>query len=109
RGALGARGQGKFIFVAASENLRILYDSLREGGKYRTGVRLVETVDSKVMAWDDDEAKKHLQQYSKELQPLDAIGTRVIIDEPNAALVQAIMSGQFARYVAVTWWEIIRR
>src|SRR5262245_5985089 len=32
RAALGARGQGKFIFVAASENLRILYDTLRADG-----------------------------------------------------------------------------
>jgi hypothetical protein len=109
REALGARGQGKFIFVAGSEKLRILYDSLREGGKYRVGVRWVETVDSKVMAWDDDEAKEQLRQYSKDLQPLDAVGTRVIIDQPNIGLVQAVVSGSFARYIAITWWEIITR
>lgn len=108
-GALGARGQGKFIFVAASEELRILYDSLRTGGTYRMGVRWVETVDSKVMAWDGNEAKQKIGEYSPPLQPLQSVGTRVIIDDPNAALVQAIVSGQFARYIAVTWWEIIAR
>jgi hypothetical protein len=108
-GALGARGQGKFIFVAASEELRILYDSLRGDGTYRAGVRWVETVDSKVIAWDGDEAKRKLSDYSPDLKPLDAVGTRVVIHKPNVALVQAIVSGQFARYIAVTWWEIITR
>jgi len=108
-GALGARGQGKFIFVAASEKLRILYDSLRRDGTRRMGVRWVETTDSKVMSWDGEQAKERLREYSPALQLLDAVGTRVIIAEPNAALVQAIVSGQFARYISVTWWEIITR
>lgn len=108
-GALGARGQGKFIFVAASEELRILYDSVRRDGSRRMGVRWVETTDSKVMAWDGEQARQMLREYSPALPLLESVGTRVIIDEPNAALVQAIVSGQFARYIAVTWWDIITR
>jgi hypothetical protein len=37
--ALGARGQGKFIFLAASKTKRIVYDTLREDGIYRFGAR----------------------------------------------------------------------
>lgn len=108
-GSLGARGQGKFIFVVASESLRILYDSKRSDGTYRFGVRWVETIDSKVMHWDNDNARSMIHDYSPSLKPLETVGTRVIIDEPNALLVNSIVSGEFARFIAVTWWDIITR
>lgn len=108
-GSLGARGQGKFIFVAASESLRILYDSLRPNDSYRFGVRWVEITDSKVMHWDNGEARKKIIEYSPVLKPLTTVGTRVIIDEPNAVLINSIVSGEFARFIAITWWDIITR
>lgn len=108
-GSLGARGQGKFIFVAASESLRILYDSLRSDGTYRFGVRWVETIDSKVMHWDNDEARKKIIEYSPHLKPLTTPGARVVIHEPNAVLVNSVVSGEFARFISVTWWDILTR
>ena len=38
---LGSRGRGKFIFVGASKEHTILYDTLREDGSYRFGFRTV--------------------------------------------------------------------
>ena len=35
--AIGARGQGKFIFLAASRDYTMFYDSLRADGIYRLG------------------------------------------------------------------------
>lgn len=109
KGNLGARGQGKFIFVAASESLHILYDSLRPDGTYRFGVRWVETTDSKVMHWDNSEARRKIREYSPALKPLTTVGTRVIIHEPNAVLVNSVITGEFARFISVTWWDIITR
>ncbi len=35
---LGARGQGKLVMFASSENRQMAYDSLREDGTYRSGL-----------------------------------------------------------------------
>ncbi len=108
-GSLGARGQGKFIFVAASEKMKILYDTLRKDGTYRFGVRWVETTDSPIIAFDGEHARQQIRAYSRDLQPLDSVGTRVIIHEPDALLVNSVVCGELARFIAVTWWEIISR
>lgn len=106
-GQLGARGQGKFIFVGASAEQRMLYDTLREDGVYRLGVRTVEPTRSPVYVWDGEAAINRLKAYHNSLEPLQEIGTRVIIDSPTDELTNAIVSGAFARHIAETWWPII--
>jgi len=46
--AIGARGRGKFIFVGASENSEILYDTLRSDDIYRFGFRTITLTDSPI-------------------------------------------------------------
>jgi len=108
--ALGARGRGKFIFVGASENLTILYDTLKPDGTYRFGFRVIELTDSKVNSFDDDSGREKLKQYTNgNLEPLSVIGTRVIIVNPISEMVDAINSGDFLRYIEETWWETIKK
>jgi hypothetical protein len=47
---LGSRGRGKFIFVGASKQNTILYDTLRNDGTYRFGFRSVTKTESPVFA-----------------------------------------------------------
>jgi len=106
---LGARGQGKFIFVGASSDRRVLYDTLRSDGVYRLGLRLIEATRSPVYSWEGDDARQKLAEYSPDLSPLSEVGTRVIIDSPEEEVVEAIESGAFTRHVGETWWQIIEK
>jgi hypothetical protein len=109
-GTLGARGRGKFVFVGASRNLTILYDTVREDGSYRFGLRYVTKTRSPVWACDGDEGKSKIAEITEgAFEPLEVQGTRVIIVDPCEELLNALMSGQFMRDIEETWWEIIQK
>lgn len=107
---LGSRGRGKFIFVAASKENIIFYDTLLEDGTYRLGTRVVTQIGSPVKHWEGEKAKKKLSEITNGLiKPLKKVGARIIISEPVYELVDAIKSGDFEKYVSETWWEIIQK
>jgi len=105
---LGSRGRGKFIFVGASKEHTILYDTLRDDGSYRFGFRTVIRTESPVAAYDGEGGKLKLREMTRNLiQPLTSVGTRVIIVSPVDELIEGLYSRQFLRYIGETWWEII--
>ena len=105
---LGSRGRGKFIFVGASKEYTILYDTLRDDGLYRFGFRTVERTESPIYAADGENGKQKLREISGNLiEPLSTIGTRVIIVNPVDEIVSAVKKGLFVRHIGETWWEII--
>ena len=107
---LGSRGRGKFIFVVASNEFTILYDTLRDDGTYRFGFRTVIRTESPVAAYDGEDGKRKLREMTGNLiRPLSSVGTRVIIVSPLDELVHDIKSGRFLRYIGETWWEIIQK
>jgi len=101
--ALGARGQGKFVFVGASKTRIIVYDTLREDGVYRIGTRKL----GDLWEYEDAEAINWLKIYSPDLKPLSKVGTRIMIDEPEDWLKYAIQNGLFMRYIQTTWWYLL--
>jgi len=105
---LGSRGRGKFIFVGSSKEYTILYDTLQDDGIYRFGFRTVKKTESPIAAYDGEEGKQKLREVTNNLiEPLQSVGTRVIIVSPVDELVKDFKSGQFLRYISETWWEII--
>jgi hypothetical protein len=108
-GALGARGQGKFIFVGASKSKQIVYDSLRPDGTYRLGARAVLQTRSPVSHWDDEEALERLGEFHADLWPLQEVGTRVIINDPVDEVVESMVGGRMVQNIADTWWPIISK
>jgi len=106
--ALGSRGRGKFIFVGASKQFTILYDSLRNDGTYRFGFRTITKTESPVEAYDEDDGREKLLKFTQgTLKPLGETGTRIIIVDPIDELIDAIKSGKLSRYIGETWWETI--
>lgn len=105
---LGSRGRGKFIFVGASKEHTVLYDTLRDDGIYRFGFRTIIRTESPVAAYDNEDGKEKLMEMTDGIiEPLDEIGTRVIIVDPNDEVIQDIKNGNILRYIGETWWEII--
>jgi len=105
---LGSRGRGKFIFVGASKEYTILYDTLRDDGIYRFGFRTVTRTESPIHARDGESGKEMLSKITGgSIAPLSSVGTRVIIVNPVDEVVEDIKDGKFLRYIGETWWEII--
>jgi len=105
---LGSRGRGKFIFVGASREYTILYDTLRDDGIYRFGFRTVTRTESPLHAVDGQDGERMLSEITGGLiAPLSSVGTRVIIVNPVDELIEDIKNGNFLCYIGETWWELI--
>jgi hypothetical protein len=105
---LGSRGRGKFIFVGASKDYTILYDTLREDRSYRFGFRTVVKTESPIAAYDGEEGRKKIIEITSNLiTPLNDVGTRVIIVNPVDELLEDLKNGNLLRHIGETWWEII--
>jgi len=107
---LGSRGRGKFVFVGASKDKTILYDSLREDGTYRFGLRYVMGIDTKTVAEDGQKGAELLKTKSYGLlMPLRDAGTRIVIVNPIDEIIKFMKSGLVSKYIGTAWREIISK
>ena len=106
--SLGARGQGKMIFIGASKGYTIYYDSLRENNDYRFGASRAERTQFPVIHYDGKDAKQKIEE-ELDIEPIEEQGTRVIIIDPIDELIESIKSGEFLKYIEETWWPIINK
>jgi len=97
---LGARGQGKFLFHYFSKDKTVLTETIDEHGTYRFSYGTAEE-------WDDE--TKKLQDFIPGASPLDHHGTRIWIMNIKSEFKDELLDYRFfMRYMASTWWEIIR-
>jgi len=110
--ALGARGQGKFIFLAASKQRRMLYETLRGDGVYRVGATEARRTGCPIFPgagehpWEKDRGKEILRSETG-LVPLARQGTRIIIVDPTDEVVESIRDGSFMKAIEETWFRSI--
>jgi len=112
--ALGARGQGKFIFLAASNQRAMLYETLRADGVYRVGATVARQTDCPIFPGPDQdpwEGERGAQIIGSEtgLAPLTQQGTRVIIMDPEEEVVEALRGGSFVKAIEETWFRSIEK
>ncbi len=123
--ALGSRGQGKSTFLFHStvpreqRQMLMLYDTLLESGEYRLGVRYARPIDQVLYPpLKNDEARKCVQEdYYKVdeglrvplgLEPLEHVGTRVIIPFLSREALHALRDGKLERWLQRCWWRAIQ-
>lgn len=106
----GSRGQGKWVFIGASDDKTIFYDTLRKDGVYRMGAWLGN--DQLLQKPPEgEEAKTMLEKNFPYLEPLSKVGTRVIIVNPKREVWEGFfpfLKSPLAEYIAETWWEPLR-
>lgn len=106
--ARGARGQGKFIFIGASKRKEIVYETLRADGVYRVGHWITERGSKPLITpLEGRQAKEYIRKIVS-VQPLNQVGTRIIILDPIEELVEAffpLIKCDLIRYISETWWE----
>jgi hypothetical protein len=103
---LGSRGQGKMIFMLASKEYTIYYDSLRSDSSYRFGYSRATETGCPIVHFIDVEAKQKIRSLLG-LEPLSEIGTRIIIIDPVDEVVIDIRNGNLMKFVEETWWPNI--
>lgn len=106
--SIGARGQGKFIFMAASKPKLIVYDSARIDGTYRLGYSQARLNDCPMVHFDGEVGGERLRELTG-LPPLAQVGTRVIIVDPVDELVGAVRDGEFRASIEETWLRLIEK
>ena len=123
---LGSRGQGKNAFlyfskppVLEGEQRIILYDTLLEDGEYRFGARRATNI------WDGamypprlgDDARNVISngfpldddmEIPLGLEPLQAVGTRVIVPYVDREVIDAIHTGELHKWLQRSWWRAIQ-
>jgi hypothetical protein len=106
--AIGARGQGKFIFLAVSENYLMYYDSFRKDRTYRLGATRATKTDCPMLHWDEEEGRSKLKELTS-IEPLTKVGTRIIIVNPIKELCDEIENGNFITAIEETWFRAIEK
>ena len=106
--ALGARGQGKFIFLAASKDYTIYYDSYRTDGSYRLGATKATIIGCPMLHWDGEEGKRQLAQLTG-LEPLKRVGTRVLIVNPTEEMLEYVTNQKLAKAIQETWFRALEK
>ncbi|MDD9811544.1 MAG: hypothetical protein OXU61_09760 [Gammaproteobacteria bacterium] len=111
--ALGARGQGKFIFLRASKRYRMFYDTLRDDGVYRLGATRATKTGRPIYPkrgdrWEDKTAEEKLAEHCG-LKPLTTVGARVIVCDPRPEVLDEIRGGEFAAAIQETWFRAIEK
>lgn len=108
----GTRGRGKTMFLAASKDRKIFFDSLRStDDKYVFGEVYLD-VDKEIkykLCWDDEARKKVSEIAEGKLAPLLKYGTRVMIVNPYLAMEKAFKDWDILYYINNCWWEIIKK
>lgn len=96
---LGARGQGKFLFHYFSVDKRVITETIDKDGQYRFSYGTTEE-------WDED---KTLEDFIPGANKLDHQGTRIWIMNIKKEFLEDLLNyNEFIKYIASTWWEIIR-
>jgi len=104
---LGSKGRGKLIFLAASVDNRIYFDSLRTDGTYKFGGIYYKGGFNGIVEEEGDESKKTLKQELPFLNPLTKIGTRIIIVNPYYYVVEDFKN--LESYIQETWWLALQK
>lgn len=110
--AIGARGQGKFIFLRAAKDYTMYYDTLRDDGVYRVGATKATRTGCPILPadepWEGERGAEVLMEKCG-LEPLRAVGTRVIVVDPIDELLEQLANGEFVRAIQETWFREIEK
>lgn len=108
---IGARGQGKFIFIGSSENGEMIFDTLRDDGVYRVGQWKTKENKPLMKPKEGRKAKAYVKECG--LDPLEDVGTRIIIPDPKTEVWKSFWGLEneercdLYRYISSTWWEAL--
>jgi len=108
----GTRGRGKTIFMGASKDKRLYFESVRSSdGSYVFGEIYLDTDKQiKFKLFYDDPAKSLFADVTNnKIELLVESGTRILIPNPREEIVAAIKNGTALSLISSSHWEIIKK
>ena len=102
----GLFGVGKTLYAAASKSYWNFFESISEVEGYRCNMNKNNEMLEKAL--EGDEGRDYIRENTG-LEPIDHVGTRFIVVNPDPDLIAAIESGELLGNAEETWWRIIKR
>lgn len=102
----GLYGVGKIVYAAVSETYTYYYDSLREDNIYIANC--VENGNVMERAYEGDDARNYILDVTG-LSEKDAVGTRIIIQNPKDEIIESINNGELIGFIQESWWRNIAK
>jgi len=111
--ALGTRGRGKMLFIGASKEKTIYFESLRlDDQEYVFGKiflnKNTKEIENEFYLGDEANRKRREIFYSI-LGNFYAPGTRIFIIQPEESLIRSFLNGDMEALIQKTWWEILHK
>lgn len=107
----GSRGRGKTLFLKASKDKTIFFDSIRSSDNaYVFGKLYLDTKQVKFkLNYDDDGIEKFKEFANGKIPILKECGTRIFIVNPVSDIEKTILDGQLLSFISNSRWEIIKK
>lgn len=102
----GLFGIGKKMYVAASKDYSFYFESVSKEG-YRVNHNLHGNL-FEDGALEEEIARNFIINETG-LEPIKIMGTRMIIPNPREEIKNAILTGEFEKKIAETWWRVIEK
>lgn len=112
KSAIGSRGRGKMIFIGASKNKAIYFDSIRSDDKQYVFGRIFLDRDKAIKVEIDSGEianKKRERIFKNIISPLLNPGTRILFFNPRKEIIASIINGEMKQLIQHTWWEILHK
>lgn len=109
----GNRGRGKTLFLVASKDKKVFFESLRSSdNSYVFGELYLDKIDKQVkfILHYDKEGKEALaNRFNGEINPISWAGTRIFISNPDQTILESIRNGQMLIFISNSRWESIKK
>ena len=109
----GNRGRGKTLFLVASQNKKVFFESLRiTDNAYVFGEFYLDTTDKQVkfsLHYDESGKEMLKSELGEKVSPIVEYGTRIFILNPDKSVVEAIKSGELISFISNSRWETIKK
>ena len=109
----GNRSRGKTLFLVASDNKKVFFESLRSSdGVYVFGELYLDNTDKQVkfsLYYDEDGKGMFRSEFGEEIDPISWHGTRIFILNPEKKVVQAVKGGEMLSFIGNSRWETIKK
>ncbi|MCA1060291.1 hypothetical protein LCL96_15235 [Rossellomorea aquimaris] len=104
----GLFGRGKLLFSAASKDYNFFFETLTEEEGYRANYKMLEgnILNVGKVAYEGERAHSFIRDNTG-IDPINRVGSRIIIANPKDEIVTAIKNGDFKKDIEETWWRII--
>lgn len=110
--SIGSRGRGKMIFIGASTQVSMYFETVKSDDNYyvfgRTYLDKDKTMKVEVLKGKQAHEMRE-RTFGRSFPAFRHIGTRIIIPEPVKEVAEAVKTGMIAESIQLTWWEIINK